>query len=100
MLNAGMGGNAVPISGREEHLFAVERVTFSPTSQGKIDSGASTSIPISLRIPTRKTCNCPGEEDGIMPSLGWKGSIGERNRVTWKLKVVFGRKGMLKRDIK
>lgn len=99
MLNAGLGGAAVPVSGREDHLFAIQKLDLSPHSQG-----GSGDIPISLRIPDRKTCNCPGDEEGsdggIMPSLGWKGSLGERNRVVWKLKVLFARKGILKRDIK
>jgi hypothetical protein len=107
MLNAGMGGNAMPISGREEHLFVLN------TSTLPAPSGGERRIPISIQIPNRKTCSCPpdplsfegsGEAGldgtGIMPSLGSKGSLGERNCVTWKLKVMFARKGLLKRDIK
>jgi hypothetical protein len=91
MLNVGLGGNAVPISGREEHLFASHAIDISP---------GSGVVPITLQIPDRRTCSCQGEEDGIMPSLGWKGSLGDRNRVIWRLKVFFARKGILKRDIK
>lgn len=107
MLNASMGGNAMPISGREEHLFALNTFTLHAAS-GTGTGGGEERIPISIQVPDRKTCSCPPdpssfegtEETGIMPSLGWKGSLGERNRVTWKLKVGFARKGLLKRDIK
>lgn len=57
---------------------------------------------VDLIIPERRTCDCAPSKsgDGVLPSLGWKGSLGERNRVKWKVRVVIARKGMLKRDVK
>jgi hypothetical protein len=96
-----MGGSAMPITGREEHLFALTSNTSSPQSE----------MNIYLQIPDKRTCNCSHnsnvdynretgeEESGIMPSLHTEGSLGG-DRVVWKLKCEFKRKGVLKRDIK
>jgi hypothetical protein len=100
-----MGGAPVPIVGREEHLFALSTISI-PVEKGMI-SGQESNVGIQIPIPTQRTCTCPpiideedGEYNGIMPTLGSKKDFEDRNRVTWKLKVSFGRKGMLKRDIK
>jgi hypothetical protein len=100
LLNAGMGGSAMPITGREEHIFALSTQTSTPQS----------NMNMAIQIPDKRTCNCSHssnvdynketglEESGIMPSIG-SGDLGG-NRVTWKLKVDIKRKGVLKRDIK
>ena len=91
----------MPITGREEDLFALTTSNSSP--QGEMT--------MSLSIPNKRTCNCSHnsnvdynretgeEESGIMPSFRTEGSLGG-DRVTWKLKCEFKRKGVLKRDIK
>jgi hypothetical protein len=96
-----MGGSAMPITGREEHLFALTTSTLP--AQGEMN--------LNLEIPNKRTCNCSHnsnvdydretgeEESGIMPSLHTEGSLGG-DKVVWKLKCDFKRKGVLKRDIK
>jgi hypothetical protein len=91
----------MPITGREEHLFALTTSTLP--AQGEMD--------LNLEIPNKRTCHCSHnsnvdynretgeEESGIMPSLHTEGSLGG-DKVTWKLKCEFKRKGVLKRDIK
>lgn len=91
----------MPITGREEHLFALS--TQSQPPQAEMD--------IVIRIPDKRTCDCSHnsnvdfnretgeEESGIMPSLSISGNLGG-DRVVWKLKVEIKRKGVLKRDIK
>lgn len=99
-----MGSAPVPISARDEHTFALD-TSIIP----KPDSfGGTAEVPLEMRVPERKTCDCVSSDsaksgnlgDGILPSFGWKGSFGERNRVRWKFEVVIGRKGLMKRDIK
>lgn len=96
-----MGSAPVPISARDEHTFALDiKLIPKPDS-----SGGTAEVPLEIRVREKKNCNCTPSDsgrsgDGILPSLGWKGSFGERNRVRWQFEVVIVRKGLMKRDIK
>jgi len=99
----------MPITGREEHLFALAAYSVPAPSA----SHTQPETTISIRVPDQRTCSCSHhsnvdfnretglEESGIMPSLGSRDNSNMGgNRVTWKLKVEIKRKGVLKRDIK
>lgn len=98
MVQASLGSNPMPITGTEEHVFASLSLSLPPPAS----YGGDADLPLSMVIPERRTCDCPPSKSnsGVLPSVGWKGSLGERNRVRWKIKVVIPRKGMLKRDVK
>lgn len=98
MLQASLGSNPVPIAGRDDHIFALVS-----TSVPRPESfGRDATHTLELAIPERRTCDCAPSKsgDGVIPSIGWRGSLGERNRVKWKVRVQIRRKGVLKRDIK
>lgn len=117
MMNATLGGPAIPITQLETHIFASSSLAIQvpgPSKGDKERGDGNVRVEIDLEIPREKSCSCVegsvaghGEKGvgwGILPSLEKEGGggmgFGGGGTVKWEVEVVVGRKGMLKRDVK